>query len=292
MSRSWPTPPTENTLHAIGDVQGAVLSRLGILLDDLDRDGVPQVEHRVTLGDCSVNGLPAHFDYFHDNFASLVNGNLWCVVGNHDMNGGLDGNQAAAALGMPSKDMAIDMGFAVLIILGPDEDPGGGASRCVYGDTALAFLDAQLSAHSDKPCIMATHPSLRYTVQAPPGPATSKASNEVPWFALDKTRTGDGAIRAVLEDHPNAKAWLGGHTHSLIQSPDIVKSVAIGGHTLCAVNTSAITYPGSQRLHTTGVASPFLTVYDDRIEVRWRNHGAHQWVGSGAALERVSTVMF
>ena len=295
MTRSWPTPPRENTLHAIGDVQGASITRLQIMLDDLDRDTVPQSAHRVTLGDCSRDGTDADFDYYHNNFASKITGNLWAVVGNHDMNTGLTGDQAAARLGMPGKDMVVDMGFAALIILGPDEDPGGPAARCVYRGTALTFLDQQLTAHAGKPCIVAAHASLRYTVQSPAGPATSKASNSVPWFALDDSWpnvASDAGIRAVLADHPNSRAWLGGHTHSLITAPDIVKPVTVGGHTLAAINTSAILNPGSQMLPTTGIASPFLTVYDDRIEVRWRNHGAHQWVGSGAALERVSTVMF
>lgn len=296
MTRSWPTPPTENTLHAIGDVQGASVTRLRIMLDDLDRDTVPQTEHRVTLGDCSRTGTPEDFAYFHDNFSSKITGNLWPVVGNHDMDQGLDGDQAAQALGMASKDYVVDMGFAVLIVLGPDEgyndNPTGWKGECVYTETALTFLDQQLTAHASELCIVAAHPSLRYTVQSPRGPATSKATNTVPWFALDSSRLDDAAIRAVLADHPNAKAWLGGHTHSLISAPDIVKAVPVGGHTLASVNTSAILNPGSQLLPTTGIASPFLTVYDDRIEVRWRNHGAHQWVGSGAALERVSTVMF
>ena len=113
----------------------------------------------------------------------------------------------------------------------------------------------------------------------------------MPWFALDDSRSTDAGIRAVLADYPNANAWLGGHAHSLINALDIVEAETVGGHPRSDQRLSD-PQSGSQMLPTLGIASSILTVLDDRIEVRGAKHGAHQWVGSGAELERVSTVMF
>ena len=291
------TPPADRTLHAIGDVQGATVSRMDIMMADLARDVLHDVP-RVTLGDCTANGTSGDDSYFLTNFANRIPGGVYRVLGNHDVGNSIPQNRtaaaAAAALGMPAKDYTVDLDFAVLIILSMDELHPFSSVGCVYHDSTLTWLDGQLQTHSNKPCILAAHAPLMNTVRRGPGAEGNADSANYGWFAMDEASlTGtwsDAAIRAVIADNANVVAWLSGHTHSVLDSKDIAKAETIGGRQILALNTSSILNPGVLAKWTTGIASPFVTVYDDRLEVRWRNHGAHQWVGAGRDLNPLFTV--
>lgn len=300
---SWPVPPANITLHGIGDVQGAGQSRIDIMMGDLERSTVPQVEHRVTLGDCATNANPTDDAYFLTRFAARIPGGVHKVLGNHDVTATGSGPfsrtpaQAAAILGMPAPSYTVDMGFAVLVVLGMDGITSGRPGN-IYGPAVQSWLNATLQANAGRTCLAAAHPPLMNTVGRNPAPdngggtdASSSCALGVSTSPFDYPNENDLPLRAVLADNPNAKAWISGHTHSLIHAPNIVKAETVGGHVMAMINTSSILNPGSLQLWTTAIASPFITVLDDRIEVRWRDHGAHQWVGCGSDRNPVSTVM-
>lgn len=278
------------------------MPRLDLLAADVVRDGLAGLP-RVALGDCTANGTLAHDDYFLA-FKNRISGGLYPVLGNHDVGNVASGEPgfrtpaaAAAALGMPAKDYVVDLGFAALIVLG--QDAVYGSSICVYFDDTLDWLDAQLLANPDKPCIVAAHAPLKNTVRCVlTANGIGGTSAHWGWYAIDESSfnalnpatASDAAIRAVLADNVNATAWISGHTHSVLQAPDIVKQESIGGRNFLTLTASSITPPGYDATHP--VVSAFLTVLDDRMEVRWRNHGAHQWVGAGSDFDPLFTVEF
>lgn len=253
---------------------------------DLDMLSVPQVATRVTSGDCTANASPSDDAYFHAFWSQLTGVNLlrWSEI---TISSALAPRQAAAAaLGMPAKDHVVDLGYPVLIIIGPDVTNG----LLIYRTPTMNWVNAQLQANQGRVCMIAAHAPLKNTVLQ----YNAYGSEMYQWCAMGEGGYNgiydDTDIRAVLADNPNCKAWLSGHTHSLIEAPDIVKAEPIGGHTVAAINCSAILPPGYAMSPNTGIASPFVTVYDDRIEVRWRDHSAHQWVGSGPDYRRCWTI--
>jgi|GEM_PF-4449450 len=301
---SWPIPPAEITFHAIGDVQGANMSRLRLMLADIERNTIPQVAHRLALGDCAANANPTDDAYYLNNFANVIPGGVHNVIGNHDVTAAGSGpmsrtpTAAAAILGIPSPSYVVDAGFAVLIILGMDAMTSG-RPGCIYGTSVQGWLDATLTTHAGRTCLIFAHPPLMGTVGPNPPPDNGGGTSDASSCALGVSispfgyaNENDLPLRAVLADHPNAKAWVSGHTHSLLTAPDIVKTEMVGGHNMAMINTSSILNPGALQLPTTMIASAFITVREDRIETRWRNHGGHQWVGCGTNRNPVSTVMF
>jgi hypothetical protein len=68
-----------------------------------------------------------------------------------------------------------------------------------------------------------------------------------------------------------------------------VEGIAVGGHTMALVNASSIYYQGkSFQAATERMDSLYITLLDDTVEVRFRDHNAGTWLGPTGA--RVLTV--
>ena len=257
MPRAWPIPPAANTLHVVGDTQAVSEGRQAIVLDDMARLTIPDVPYRVQVGDLvGGRGEPVRFPDAIDLLDSMGSGQWWACVGNHDYDH-VDQDpspaDAAASMGMPGLNFTVDLGYAVMILTyvraGTSVDP------TPYDP---AWLDEELARYPDRLCLIVAH-----------APLVNSAG--------DKSPEGD-EILAMLANHPQARAWLCGHTHWPIDHPELLLVLETGDHTIAQINASATYYtiPGfdwTDRLCTT-----WLTVYDDRLEVRFRDHGAHQWV--------------
>ena len=78
---------------------------------------------------------------------------------------------------------------------------------------------------------------------------------------------------------PNLVAWVSGHTHSRVDEVDIVKSMTYGSVTIAAVAASspALLNPG-EGVGVDRVATCLLRVLPGSVEVRYRDHGNHQWL--------------
>src|SRR5690606_1491824 len=81
---------------------------------------------------------------------------------------------------------------------------------------------------------------------------------------------------AVVEDHPNAKAWISGHTHANRFAVDLCKPATVAGRGFVHVNLPAP--EGPTRTAFDPLVTGFITVWDDRMEVRYRDHASRQWV--------------
>ena len=287
MSRKWPIPTdTDRTLHCIGDIHIGGLSQLrkDILLDDLTRPAVPAVSNHLQLGDMT-NDATTDQDAEAVAFLNAIGGDWHAVVGNHDIWSNVrTSEQAATAWGMPAANYTVDLGYAVLICLSPTTLGANQADMPL--DTE--YLNAQLVANSDRPCLIAAHGSLYDTV-SPEGTNADYWTSKDPGFFV----YNDADVRAVLADNPNSKVWLSGHTHSPLASTDIVKreQVAAGAHYLAHVNTSSIIYTRKNVVEwNASIATSYVTFLDNTVEVRFRDHGRHQWVGSGSELVKAWSV--
>lgn len=278
MAREWPIPPNDSTIQLIGDTHfgGWPAARYTKMMDDMGHALVGRVTAHVQVGDVTNNGLEAEDD-LAIAWLDQLPGPWHVVIGAHDVEGNIrTGAEWAAAYGLESQNYVQDFGFARMIVIGAPTDTN------VMPQATLDFLDESLNASSD-PAMIACHFPLYDTVTGDVG--DNYSSLESAFHCKPDTD-----IRTILADYPQAKAWLAGHTHSRITAPGFVKDEDIGGRTLVSVNASSPWYQGrSTAAKHTPIESVFVTYLDDRIEVRYRNHGAGVWTGPEGV--RVTTVM-
>lgn len=210
------------------------------------------------------------------------------VPGNHDLiasgaGGGVPDVQtpeqwavANAQWGVTGKHYAVDIPGTDLrvLCLSPKDNPVAvpGENRLSVDDPVMDWLDAALGA-TDKRCIVMFHAPLPDTVLAKPGvPYTSISSSTWHVFSL-----GSRTPAQVMAAHSNAIAWVSGHLHSHYDAPDIVKrNVTESGVYATVALGSPLVLPIGYA--TPGITSAMMSVFDDRIEVRYRDHGAGQWL--------------
>lgn len=285
MTRTYPIPPAHKTLHMIGDLHWGHFtlteSRRSIVADDITtRSGLPDVPYRLQMGDLTDTAQPEQ-DAAAMSWMESLGGTPLYLVGNHDMYFGRTGAQAAAAWGAPGKDYTLDLGYALLVVIGPDA-LNTGSTGVEYHSVTQTWLDTQLTAATG-PVIIAAHAPLQNT--------EAKLSH-----AYEFSAQPNAEIRAVLADHSARLplAWCSGHTHSPITTANLAKAETVGGGTMLALNTSSLSRLSTANAWTDHLISFFLTVEDDRWDVRFRNHGAHQWVGGvgGSTERRVWTMPF
>lgn len=290
-TRPWPVPPDGSTLHVMSDTHFGLLTtrrkdKFGgdLLLDRM----MPAVAAHLHCGDF-VQAPDTTQDTEGLAWASTYLGDapLWIDIGNHDVDGTWGGTtrtgaQAATALGMPGRDWTTDLGFARLISLGIENVSGGSPQ---IDAASLTYLDTQLAAAGTQPCWVTSHAPLYNTVGAG-GPTTEYKSTDAGFYYPN-----DADIRAILADYPNAKAWISGHTHSPIEANNLISAETIGGHTVAAINASAIEYVEKVRDSNQPIHSVYVTAVDDTtIEVRFRNHGAGVWSGPDGGATKLVTV--
>jgi hypothetical protein len=224
----------------------------------------------VLLGDITENGTAAQDTDALSIMSQMAAGRQSVlVIGNHCCWAtpvGRTGEQAAAAYGT-TKNKVVDLGFAVLIVVGPDSAPSGTA-QINLSPATISFLDTQLTAYAGRPMLICCHAPLRGT--ATQGWAAIDATD---WFANPQT-----SIETVLAAHPGQKiAWLAGHVHTPTSDPGLVVVRTYGTTRVLCINASAIHYVGQTAELDDPIRSLAVTVTETGIEIRYRDHGAHQW---------------
>jgi hypothetical protein len=224
----------------------------------------------VLLGDVTENGTGVQDTDAISIMTQMAAGRrAETVVGNHccwATPTGRTGDQAAAAYGT-TKNKVVDLGFAVLIVVGPDSAPSGTAQINLAAAT-LTYLDEQLTRYAGRPMLICCHAPLRGT--ATQGWASIDATD---WYANPQ-----GSIETVLAAHPGQKiVWLAGHVHTPTSDPGLVVARTYGTTRVLCVNASAIHYVGQTQELDDPIRSLAVTVTTDGIDVRYRDHGARQW---------------
>lgn len=280
VARRNPLPSGGITVHVIGDVHAGPVDsnepwRLDTVARDALRDRTPTPVAVVQVGD-GCNNNPAIDTPILDNFLDRLGVPWWAVMGNHDIDHEVQTPaQWAARLGYPAPNYTVDLDGLRLVMFSPS---AAWAAYDVASPTALAWLDAAIGGTSN-PVFVACHFPLYNTVMGVAG--VDALSTEVPFYLRTVATPGNSNdILDVLAAHPNLKAWLSGHTHSRIDLPGLVKAVDHNGHRFAAINASTIWYayatPYPLDARDT-MNTLYVTLLEDRIEVRARDHGAGQW---------------
>jgi len=293
VSRLQPVPAylaSAVNLHLVSDVHcqedSWARARIGKVLDDADRMvGRHTIDAHLVMGDLTNTALPAEASLWAAWRDGLASGGaqrpVHAVLGNHDLNQ-LTPDQAAALLGLPAANYIQDVGDVRLIALALTVLPIGNSARMVVPPEALAFLDAQLGA-TTRPCLVLFHAPLAETVGV--GDLATSFTSEEDWVkAHSDPAGGDGVLRQILAAHPNAVAWISGHTHSPISTPGLVTTVDLGSHRIAAVNASGLWYTGRSIEAHDPLCGLLLSVLDEHtFEVRFRDHGAGVWTAPTGA---------
>ncbi len=301
MTREWPLPNDGGvTIHAIGDTHfgGANAGdRKGKARLDMTRSPLlPLIECHVQVGDLVDNAWPAYpgtFVQAHQDaafawLAGITDAPKHLVIGNHDLWGRNDGDAIAAAYGMPARNYAVQLaGGAVTLLSVNPKQMVNGDNALIYLDASdLAWLNAQANAAPGR-VVVACHAPLAETVTHDNGPdgANGYGTNAEPWHVGNRS-----GVEALLADQPKIDVWLAGHTHHHARDAGMVVGKVYGGHTVAAVNASALHYVGTSLEVTDPLMSAYLTVYESRVEVRYRDHGAAQWfrTPTGALVRSVA----
>ena len=281
MARRWPIPQPDRTFHLVGDVQGipylsAKQSRAEVVLADVAR--LPDVEHRVQVGDFVSSHADTAFPPTIEFMDKLGGGTWYATVGNHDApiaelepELARSADAAAVLMGMPGKNWVVDLGYAVLI----------GFYIRAWGRLAeeapdFGWLADTLDEHEGRTCMVVAHPPIRGTI----------THNAAEMLTAD-----DATLRSIIEYMPQLKVWLCGHTHSPLIKP-VVQNVRVGSRLIAQVNGSALlnTAPATALDRWDPLRTLYVTVLDDRIEVRFRDHGAHAWIGGSVESRAVQVL--
>lgn len=307
MTRTRPRPaPVDGAYHLIGDTQFGIASmtpwRKQIWAEDMERlHPTLNLAAHLQMGDVTENvggasagyTAPGYFGQEDAEALAYFNAHLntapwYAAVGNHDIGQGptysRPPDKAAEAWGMPAANYVVDTPAARLIFICPDDglvviDGYGHASP--FTEARLNWIATQASGAGSKPVVLICHWSLAYTVNGIGLPGQHSTNNA---FFQAKV---DGEIRTMLADVPQIKGWLSGHTHSPLDAPSLVTPLAVGGHTIAAVNASATCYTGtSGSFPFSKIATLYMTVLDDQLDFRFRDHGAGLWVAAGPEQDK------
>lgn len=281
-TRDWPLAHIDRTFHLVGDVQGipymgVKLNRAEVVLRDAHRATVPKVEYTLQVGDFCSSGPETFFGYTRDWMDDLVGDGSWtATIGNHDKpitelepDYARSADRAATLLGNPAKNFVLDLGYAVLLVF---YVRAWGHSTEEAPD--FEWLAATLDQYAGRNCMVMAHPPIR---------------GSLPNGAADMLAVDDTALKAVLNPRPQARVWLCGHTHSALIMP-VAKHVSLGARDIVQINGSALlnNAPGGSenKERWDPLRSLYVSMFEDRAEVRFRDHGAGVWLGGNPTLAK------
>ena len=258
-------------MHGIGDLHagGVKRPRVQALLEDAASLPTPAVH--LQIGDATERGLPAE-DVLARRWLGRLRGRTHTILGNHDvMHNVRTPAQWARVYGNPAPNFLIDLPFLRIICLAPGGDHPPERSGTLSPAT-LEWLEQRLArAPGHRDCWVAYHWPLYRTVLGDPKRIYTSAMRHF-------HAKPDGSIRAILARHPNAKAWISGHTHSPLETPGLITRAKLpGGRTILSVNLSAIVAVGKVREPSDPICSLYLTHRPGMVEIRFRDHRARRW---------------
>ena len=241
---------------------------MAALLDDVAK--LPKPAAHLQLGDSTERGLPEE-DVLALRWLGRLPGPAYTVLGNHDIMRNRRRAMAwAKEYGYKSHNYVIDLPFLRIVAVSPDRDHpkerGGMLSK-----TTIAWLDQRLKHAEGRDCWVACHWPLYKTVMGDSRKVYTSAMQS--FYAKPNAQ-----IRAVLARHPNAKAWLSGHTHSPLNAPGLITRAKLpGDRSIVHINCSAIVGVGKTRDPEDPVCSLYVTQLPGKLEVRFRDHRARAW---------------
>lgn len=264
-----PDPSWGRTVHCLGDLHAGGITDVRINAVSRDIEGLGTPALHLQIGDATEDGTAAQ-DELALEFLERLPGPWAAALGNHDiLHNDRRPAQWARAYGQPSQNFTVDLGFVLLVVIGPNRsEPGRRAGRLPAA--TLAFLERELT-NADKDCWIACHWPLFRTVM---GDRRLHFTSAMAAFHAKPVEE----IRDLLGRHTNAKLWLSGHTHSPLSAPGLIKRLRLGPkRSIVTLNTSALVGIGRRRNPRAPLCSLYLTHRPRTIEIRARDHRAGRW---------------
>lgn len=278
-TRPWPIPPADGLLiHHVSDTHFGYrpwsFPEGDHMLDDIRQGLVPTPDLFVHTGDITDNGAATEDRYaipWLDQAAryapSLV------AMGNHDIRARPVHTRAEwERLYRRKANTFVDVQGVRLVTFAVD-DYTGLSTPWVVPAATWTWLDTVVSAASGPVILVNHYPPAELGV--PPESYLQPAS----------------VLDAFVGDHPAITGMLCGHMHLGLADPLAAAFQAIGGRqvpVLCDISSMLSDITGRDQSAQIQSTSAYVTVREDRWEVRYRRHGTHAW--GGPADQRVTTL--
>jgi Calcineurin-like phosphoesterase len=216
-------------------------------------------------------------------------------VGNHEfygLNGELPAHMGETFTSVWQKPLRYSWTYgAVTCIMLDHPDPHtlDDPKKVVLSQETLDFLETTLATHQDGPAVIFLHCPLYNTVLERDEATHSDFSSLNYFFAPVNSQE----VRDILARHKQACLFISGHTHSGWETPGLVKTEQLGGHSVTFVNLMSPWYTGNHTgpsLHeaqdrldyiadTPDVIPTFaFRVYEDGVNIRVRDSKSKTWL--------------
>jgi hypothetical protein len=196
---------------------------------------------------------------------------VYAIAGSHDIWGDArTPAEWATVYSMPAADYIVDLTFCKLICLSQVSATSGGIAA-----GRLTWIGDALTAASPTPCLICFHFPLYDTTLSSDSEHYYSSTDEV-WYAYNVS-----AIRAMLDDHANAIAWVQAHIHAPYTAPQFIGSRAEGAHTMAYISTSSPYYTdkvtGENLLEA--IVSVYVTIpTSGPLQIGVRDHLTQSWI--------------
>jgi hypothetical protein len=279
-TRPWPLPPTGGLLiHHVSDTHFGYrpwsYAESDHMQNDLLDNLVPPPDVFVHTGDITDHGAPTEdlyalswLDHAARDAPSLI------AMGNHDIRDRAVHTRATwEQVYGQSANTYVDVQGIRLVTFAVDSFTGT-TSSWVVPPTTWAWLDTVIAEAPGQVILVDHYPPQELGV--------GSANYLQPAASLDDLVSG----------HPNIAGMLCGHMHLELADPDAAQFLTIGGRplpVLCDIS-SMLSLDGHSRDQSAQIQShsAYVTVLEDRWEIRYRAHGTHAWTGPGG--QRVTTL--
>ncbi len=291
---------------AIGDLHYRALrswhefhdKRMATMFDDLH--ALWQVEGRpafcVSPGDIIETCARENYDFAKEALqAQLADLPFYPGIGNHEYYGpeGEDPDLMASTFsGVWDKPIRYSwetskVGYIMLDYPNPFtlENP----EKVYLSAETLAFLDTTLGTYKDRPVVIFLHCPLRDTVLDRDIEKHRDYNSRQNFFSPENSQE----VRDILARRGNACLFIGGHTHSGWEAPNLVLTEQIGGQPVTFINLMSPWYTGTHtgpRISDDHKSFKYIAdepdvipsfafrIYPDHANIRVREHRTQQWL--------------
>lgn len=201
--------------------------------------------------------------------------------GDHDLLNGVTLSQWESDYGT-TEFKTVDFGFVAVI-----------TTHYAMTTTRRDQIIAAAAAVSPKPVYLCIHRPLRDSTTAGTAPHDNLSAS-APSYTFAQSAAEDPLTRAAVDGSPNIVAVFSGHSHAWLDDPGAAITQSMGTRTAAVINTSSITYVGSNKqFFTDPLIGVMVTLRADNktVEIRYRDYGAQGvWTFFDRARGQITTL--
>jgi len=189
-------------------------------------------------------------------------------IGNHEYYG-IDGEDPLSMAetfsnnwGKPIRYTWEDEGVGYIMLDYPNPFTLENPNLVYLSSDTLTFLDTTLGKYKDQPVVIFLHCPLSNTVLDRDAEMRRDYHSGQHFFSVENSQD----VRNILAHHKNACLFIGGHTHSGWEAPNLVVTEQIGGQPVTFVNLMSPWYTG---MHTDKGVHTGPRLSDDRTDFKY-----------------------